>query len=78
MGGNIFNESNQWNKRKFEELFPPIYIVLGGTIFNEANQRNRYKFYELFPPNYIVLGGFILRYRQKTLKLKNQLHISAD
>ena len=62
MGGNIFNESNQRNKCKFEELFPPIYIVLGGIVFNEANQRNRCQFYELLPPNYIVMGGFFQVY----------------
>ena len=62
LGGNILNEINQRNRRKFDELFPPIFIVLGLNIFNEANQRNRCKFYELLPPNYIVMGGFFQVY----------------
>ena len=53
------NEINRRNRRKFDEIFPPNYIILGGIIFNEANQRNRRKFDELFPPIYIDLGGNI-------------------
>ena len=50
MEGNILNEINQRNRSKFDELFPPNYIVLGGNIFNETNQRNKRKLEELFPP----------------------------
>ena len=65
LGGNILNEMNQRNRRKFDGLFPPHYIVLGVIIFNEANQINRLKckFYELLPLNYIVMGVFFQVYR---------------
>ena len=56
LGGNTLNEMNQRNRRKFDGLFPPHYIVLEVIIFNEVNQRNSLKFDELFPPIYIFFG----------------------